>query len=86
MAPDEYPRIIDDDYLSMEIWLLDNSPLPGWELCLTSPIGLIVCGAYFDFFACGYETRDQSENILIVERLYIENYTILRRENELFEL
>lgn len=59
--------------------------MPGWELCLTGPIGFIICGTDFDFFAGGHETRDESEDILIIERLDIEQYTLLRREDELLE-
>ena len=86
VTSDEYSRIIDNDHLSMEIGLSGNSPVPGWELCLTSPIGLIVCGTYFDFFVWGYETRDQSEQVLVIESLNIEDDTRLSREDEILDL
>jgi hypothetical protein len=70
----------------MEIWFSDHSPVPGWEFCLASPVGFIICGTDFDFFTRGYEPCNQSEDILIIESLDIEYYIALSREDEILYL
>ncbi len=77
VTPDEYLRIIHNYYFCMEVWFADHSPVPRCELSLTGSIGVIVCRTDFDFFACGYEARDNSEYIFIVEGLYIEDDALL---------
>ena len=86
VTPDEYLTMIDDDHLGMEVWLTDQLPLPWCELSLASLIGLIVCGTDFDFFSSSNQARDQGEHMLIIECLYIDHYSLLGREDELFEL
>lgn len=62
---------------SMKIWFSDQFPSPWWILSLTSSVGVIVCGTYFDMFSRFYESLDYWDKMLIVECLYIDHEIFL---------